>query len=143
MTEQKSGSNQLVGSPGRQANTSSPDFSANLKPLHPGIDTARKSRGEPNPCSRGLTSLHGSSATIQDQSSPGIDRVRKSRCKPNYCTRGDVLHQDSTSFTRPLFPGIDSVRRNRGKPIIYSREEVLTAASEVSPNEHTCLGRSA
>ncbi|KAK0059949.1 hypothetical protein Bpfe_010477 [Biomphalaria pfeifferi] len=97
-TEQKSGRNQQVGSPGRHANTPSPDSSAKLKPLHHGIDTARKSRVKSFTRAREGPLNPGYSAKIMHPS-PDIDSVRMPRSKINPCFRGlTPLHGSSATI---------------------------------------------
>ncbi|KAK0064783.1 hypothetical protein Bpfe_005872 [Biomphalaria pfeifferi] len=165
-TKQKSGSNQQVGSPGRHTHTPSPDSSAKLKPLRPGIDTARKSQVKPYPHTREGLLDPGYSAKIM-RPSPDIDHVRKSQGKPNPRARENTSHHGSSATTQyQPSPGIDCVRKPRCKPDYSTRGDVLhqnstsfirplfpdidhvrrnrgkltTYSREEAPHVHMCLG---
>ncbi|XP_055898604.1 uncharacterized protein LOC129928397 [Biomphalaria glabrata] len=121
MTRQKGGSNQPVGSPGRHSNKPFTGSSAKLKPLHPGTDTARKSRGKRNTYTR-ESSCNSRSSAIKPLM-PGTDPARKAQRKVNFHSRESGPHHGSTHTIRPLFPDIDRVWKIRGKPINRTHEE--------------------
>ncbi|XP_055882149.1 uncharacterized protein LOC129925752 [Biomphalaria glabrata] len=122
-TKQKRGSNQPVGSPGRHTHPPGPDSSAKLKPLRPGIDSARKSRVKSHTRTREGLLDPGYSAKITQHSSD-IDSVRMPRGKMNPCSRGLApLHGSSATIPNQPLPGIDSVRKSRGKPNPRARQD--------------------